>query len=252
MTLLQARDITKRFGLNQVLHGIDLDINAGEFVSVMGPSASGKSTLMHIVSGMDAPTSGTVRLDGVELNTLNGRELAQRRLTQMGFVFQQVHLLKNLDLLDNIILPAFLAGLAPRPALVDKALALMGRMGIADVARRDISQASGGQLQRVGICRAMINDPPMLFCDEPTGALDSTAASGVMEILSGLHREGTALMVITHDAHVAAHAERVLQVADGRITSDLHLGDVDPCDYEALRDRAQRITGLVDGAALVA
>lgn len=244
MTILKARGITKWFGRNQVLHGIDLDIRRGEFVAVMGPSGSGKSTLMHVVSGMDEPTSGTAELDGVELTALTQRQLAKLRLTQMGFVFQQVHLLKNLTLLDNIVLPAFLARLAPRDELVSRARELMARMGVADLADRDISQASGGQLQRIGICRALINDPPVLFCDEPTGALDSAAATDVMDILTDLHRQGTTVVMITHDAQVAAHAQRVLHIVDGRITAELAPGPLDPADPDALTLRSQEVTRM--------
>lgn len=215
--LLAARSIVKAHGDTTVLHGVDVDIAEGEFVSVMGPSGCGKSTLLYAISGMDAPTSGTVVLDGVELTSLSQKELAQFRLTRMGFVFQHAHLLKNLSLLDNVVLPAYLAGLAPRDELVGRALALMERMGVARIAGHDISQASGGQLQRVGICRALINRPRVLFADEPTGALDSASATEVLDILTELNEDGTTIVMVTHDPAVAARTHRTIHLRDGRV-----------------------------------
>jgi putative ABC transport system ATP-binding protein len=142
----------------------------------------------------------------------------------MGFIFQHVHLLKNLCLLGNVVLPAYLAGLAPRDELNERAMALMERTGVAELADRDVSEASGGQLQRVGICRALINQPAILLGDEPTGALDSTAASGIMDILGELNAEGTTIMLVTHGAKVAARTDRVLYMVDGRIVGDRHQG----------------------------
>jgi putative ABC transport system ATP-binding protein len=142
----------------------------------------------------------------------------------MGFVFQHVYLLKNLCLLDNVVLPAYLAGLAPRTEIVERATALMERTGVAELAKRDVSEASGGQLQRIGICRALINQPTILLCDEPTGALDSTAAAEIMDILGELNAEGTTVMIVTHDAKVAARTSRVLYMLDGRIAGDLDQG----------------------------
>ena len=217
---LQALGLTKAFDGHTVLHGVDLAISEGEFVSVMGPSGSGKSTLLYTISGMDTMTAGSVEFVDRELADLNQKELAHLRLTTMGFIFQHVHLLKNLCLLDNVVLPAFLARLAPREELTARALELMERTGVADLAHRDISEASGGQLQRVGICRALINRPKILFADEPTGALDSTAAGEIMEILRDLNTQGTTIMLVTHDARVAAQTDRVLYMVDGRIVDD--------------------------------
>jgi putative ABC transport system ATP-binding protein len=203
---------------------VDLQIHDGEFVSVMGPSGSGKSTLLYDISGMDTVTSGSVLFAGQDLASLSQKQLTRLRLTTMGFIFQQVHLLKNLCLLDNVVLPAYLAGLAPREELNARAMALMTRTGVAELADRDVSEASGGQLQRVGICRALINQPTILLGDEPTGALDSTAASEIMDILGDLNAEGTTIMVVTHDAKVAARTDRVLYMVDGRIVGDRHQG----------------------------
>lgn len=239
-TALRARDVVKRFGDTTVLHGIDVDIRAGEFVSVMGPSGCGKSTLLHALSGLDRPTSGTVELDGTDLTGLSQRRLANLRLTRMGFIFQHVHLLKNLSLLDNVVLPAYLARLAPREQLNHRARRLMERIGVADIADHDISEASGGQLQRVGICRALINEPGIVFGDEPTGALDSAASGEVMGILAELNAAGTTVVLVTHDAGVAAHTERVIYLVDGRIVDELHLGRRGPEELQPRRDRVDR------------
>jgi putative ABC transport system ATP-binding protein len=219
-TVLEAHGLTKAFNGHIVLKGLDLQVRAGEFIAVMGPSGSGKSTLLYNLSGMDSMTAGDVRFAGQDLAGLTQKELARLRLTTMGFIFQHVHLLKNLSLLDNVVLPAYLAGLAPRRDLNDRAMALMARTGVAELADRDIAEASGGQLQRIGICRALMNDPTILLGDEPTGALDSTAANEIMDILDELNAEGTTIMLVTHDAKVAARTSRVLYMLDGRIIGD--------------------------------
>ena len=223
-TLLEATGLTKSFSGHAVLHGVDLQIREGEFLSVMGPSGSGKSTLLYTISGLDSMTSGAVNFEGQDLAALRQKELSRLRLTGMGFIFQHVHLLKNLSLLDNVVLPAYLAGQAPRAELNDRAMELMQRTGVSELAHRDISEASGGQLQRVGICRALINQPKVVFGDEPTGALDSAAATEIMDILAELNAEGMAIMLVTHDPRVAARTDRVLYMLDGRIVGDRNQG----------------------------
>jgi putative ABC transport system ATP-binding protein len=218
--VLDAHGLTKAFDGHTVLKGLDLQVQDGEFIAVMGPSGSGKSTLLYTISGMDTMTAGNVRFAGQDLTTLDQKELARLRLTTMGFIFQHVYLLKNLSLLDNVVLPAYLAGLAPRRELNERAMMLMQRTGVAELADRDVSEASGGQLQRIGICRALINQPTILLGDEPTGALDSTAAAEIMDILGGLNAEGTTIMLVTHDPRVAARTARVLYMVDGRIVAD--------------------------------
>jgi putative ABC transport system ATP-binding protein len=222
--VLDARGLTKAFDGQTVLQGLDLEIRDGEFVAVMGPSGSGKSTLLYNLSGMDTMTSGSVAFAGQELGSLKPKELARLRLTTMGFIFQHVYLLKNLCLLDNVVLPAYLAGLGSRQELNERAMALMERTGVAELADRDVSEVSGGELQRVGICRALINGPTILLGDEPTGALDSTAAAEIMDILGELNREGTTILLVTHDPKVAARTSRVLYMIDGRIVGDLDQG----------------------------
>jgi len=222
--VLDAQGLTKTFDGHPVLQGLDLKVRDGEFIAVMGPSGSGKSTLLYNISGMDTMTGGNVQFAGQDLGSLSQKQLARLRLTTMGFIFQHVYLLKNLCLLDNIVLPAYLAGLAPRAELTQRAMALMERTGVADLADRDVTEASGGQLQRIGICRALINEPQILFGDEPTGALDSTAATEIMDILGELNAEGTTIMLVTHDAKVAARTSRVIYLVDGRIVGDRQQG----------------------------
>ncbi|MFD1717283.1 ABC transporter ATP-binding protein [Georgenia deserti] len=231
----------KSHGGQEVLRDVDLDVGRGEFLAVMGPSGSGKSTLLYAMSGMDSPSAGTVVFDGRALTGLSEAELGELRLHRMGFVFQQVHLLRNLTLLDNVVLPGFLARARPRAEVVGRARALMAGAGVGDLADREVTEASGGQLQRVGISRALVNDPAIIFADEPTGALDSAAAETVLRHLAGLRTSGTTLVVVTHDAYVAAHADRVIAMADGRIDGELSLGNVDPDDAPAMANRHARV-----------
>jgi len=227
--MLTAKGLNKNYFISkdnnhQVLKDINLQINAGEFVSVMGPSGSGKSTLLYNVSGMDKMTAGSVVFNGQEISTLPEKELSKLRLQKMGFIFQQSYLLKNLSILDNIILAAYLAKKSSRKAINKRAVELMEKTGIAELANNDITQASGGQLQRVAICRALINDPDIVFGDEPTGALNSKATSEVLDILADINHSGTTIMLVTHDAKVAARSERVIFMLDGNIVAEQHLG----------------------------
>jgi len=228
-TLLESRNLNKNFTMGKgiaqhVLKDVNLQVERGEFVSVMGPSGSGKSTLLYNVSGMDRMTYGSVTFDGRDLSLLPEKELAAVRLNHMGFIFQHVHLLKNLSIFDNIILTAYLANKRSRKEVNRKAEALMETCGITGIAGNDITQASGGQLQRVGICRALINDPQIIFGDEPTGALNSKASAEIMALLDSINSSGTTIMLVTHDVKVAAKTERVLFMIDGRIVEQKHLG----------------------------
>lgn len=227
--MLEAKNLGKTYSVSkdnkqQVLKNVDLQIMDGEFVSVMGPSGSGKSTLLYNISGMDRMTEGSVTFDGQEISTLPEEKLATLRLNKMGFIFQQSHLLKNLSILDNVILSAYLAKNSSRETVNKRAAELMEKTGIAELANNDITQASGGQLQRVSICRALINNPSIVFGDEPTGALNSRATAEVMDILADINREKTTIMLVTHDARVAAKTERVIYMLDGSIISELQLG----------------------------
>ncbi|MDA3951581.1 MAG: ABC transporter ATP-binding protein [Spirochaeta sp.] len=238
-TLLESRNLTKNFQIGKdneitVLRGVDLHIAGGEFVSVMGPSGSGKSTLLYNICGMDRMTSGEVTFNGRELAGLSEPELARLRLTEMGFIFQQIHLLRNLSIFDNIVLSGYLANGRSRSEVNAAARELMQRTGIAELADNAITQASGGQLQRVGICRALINNPEIIFGDEPTGALNSRASAEIMDLLSEVNRSGTTVMLVTHDVRVAARTNRVLLMMDGEVVSEKALGAMtDPGEITA-------------------
>ena len=249
--VLESKQLTKSYPIGKenqvtVLKSVDLSIEKGEFLSVMGPSGSGKSTLLYNICGMDRMSSGSVRFKGRELGGLAEKELSRMRLKEMGFIFQQIHLLKNLTIFDNIILSGYLAGNRGRRKIDRRAEELMELTGIGSLARNSIHQASGGQLQRVGICRALINEPEIIFGDEPTGALDSASAAGIMDLLKEINESGTTVMLVTHDVKVAARSERVLFMLDGRIAAEKRLG---PCrgNGSAVRAREEELTGWLLG-----
>ncbi|MBO1004252.1 ABC transporter ATP-binding protein [Pseudogracilibacillus auburnensis] len=227
--ILQAKQLNKTYCLGkdnhlQVLNNVNVVIERGEFISVMGPSGSGKSTFLYNISGMDKISSGSVTFNGQEIADLAEKELSSLRLNKMGFIFQQPHLLPNLSILDNIILSAYLAKQSSRQTIIEKAIDLMKKIGIAELAHHDITQASGGQLQRVAICRALMNQPKMLFGDEPTGALNSQSAMEVMEILADINKLGTTILLVTHDVKIAAKTDRVLYMLDGSIIGEKRIG----------------------------
>lgn len=241
--LLVGQNIVKSFGEGQeatrVLNGVSIEIGEGEFVSVMGPSGSGKSTLMFALSGMDVVDSGEVTFEGEAISGLNERELADMRRTRMGFVFQQPTLLRNLNILDNIILTSMRDNKRNAAPIIQRARTLMEKMGIAELENRDITQVSGGQLQRAGICRALMSSPRIVFGDEPTGALNSQAAQEIMDILASINADGTAVMLVTHDPKVAAQTERVLFMADGNIVSETRFAEESGIDMD---ERIRRVT----------
>jgi putative ABC transport system ATP-binding protein len=223
-----------------------VDIHQGEFVAVMGPSGSGKSTLLYALSGMDSVDSGKATFDGADLSALKENELADLRRTKMGFVFQQPTLLKNLNILDNILLPSMRDGRKNGARLTEKARTLMEKTGIAELEMRDITQASGGQLQRVGICRALMGDPKIIFGDEPTGALNSTSANEIMRLLADIHQSGVTILLVTHDVKVAAKTERVLFILDGKIAGEYLPGVYDET-RDDLKTREKGLTAWLDG-----
>ncbi|SHE12575.1 ABC transporter ATP-binding protein [Chlamydia abortus] len=235
--------IVKTFGegdeKRNVLDGVSAYINEGEFVAVMGPSGSGKSTLMFALSGTDGVDGGKVVVDGRDLSEMGENELADLRRTEMGFVFQQPTMLKTLNILDNIILPSMRGSRKNAAAITKKARALMRRVGIAELENRDITQVSGGQLQRAGICRALMNSPKIIFGDEPTGALNSSSAQGIMDLFTEINAEGTAVMLVTHDAKVAARTERIMFMRDGAIVSELQLPKFDGTGMDG---RVEKVT----------
>ncbi len=256
-TLLESVNLNKTYRVDarneqQVLFDVNLRVEAGEFVSVMGPSGSGKSTLLYALCGMDRVDSGSVRFAGgtpeslVTLETLPEKELARLRLERMGFVFQEIHLLRNLTVMDNVILSGYLSGRRPRGEVNARGRALLERTGIAELAGRRITQASGGQLQRVGICRALINEPDILFGDEPTGALNSRASEEIMDLLTEVNCDGTTVLLVTHDVRVAARTHRVLLMKDGRLVSEQRPGPVEDDDEgegEAEIGRREAVVG---------
>lgn len=234
--IITGKNIVKIFGNGaeqvKVLNCVNTEIEKGGFAAVMGPSGSGKTTLLHALSGMDSITSGSVKFKDTELSGLSENELADVRRTKMGFIFQQPTMLKNLNLLDNIILPAAADGKNAAAKLVQKAKTLMMKMGIDGLESRDTTEVSGGQLQRAGICRALMNNPEILFADEPTGALNSKSAEEIMGLLTEINEDGTAILLVTHDAKVAARAGKVLFMKDGNIVSELPLHNYSPKNRE--------------------
>ncbi len=241
--IISSENIVKSFGEGEekrnALDGVSVEINEGEFVAVMGPSGSGKSTLMFALSGMDGVDRGKVTFDGSDLSALRENELAGIRRTKMGFVFQQPTLLKNLNLLDNIILTSMRDNKKNAAKITEKARALMKKTGIAELEKRNITQVSGGQLQRAGICRALMSNPKIIFGDEPTGALNSKSAQEIMNIFSEINADGTAVMLVTHDAKVAARTERIMFMRDGKIVSELQLPKFTGTDID---DRIKKVT----------
>lgn len=226
---LEVKNLCKTYITNKrqvnVLKNINFTVEKGEMIAVMGPSGSGKSTLLYTVSGMDRATAGEVLFGGRNIVSMHEPELAEMRLDEMGFIFQQMYMLKNLSILDNILLPAIHSknNAKSRREKVATGQDLMRRLGIIDIADNDINEVSGGQLQRACICRSMINTPKVLFADEPTGALNRTSSEEVMEELAAINRDGTTIMLVTHDARVAAKCTRVLFLVDGNIRGEYHL-----------------------------
>jgi putative ABC transport system ATP-binding protein len=241
--IIIGENIVKAFGegdeKRNVLDGVSVEINESEFVAVMGPSGSGKSTLMFALSGMDGVDGGKVEFDGRDLSTVGEKELSDIRRTKMGFVFQQPTMLKNLNMHDNIILASMRDNRKNAAKISEKAEALMKRTGISELEKRDITQVSGGQLQRAGICRALMNSPKIIFGDEPTGSLNSKSAQEIMDIFSEINSEGTAIMLVTHDAKVAARTERIMFMRDGKIVNELKLPKFDGTD---INGRVEEVT----------
>ena len=234
--VIETKDLCKTYIVDKrqinVLKNINLEVDEGEMVAIMGPSGSGKSTLLYSISGMDQPTSGRVLFDGEDISKMNSSDLAEIRLDKMGFIFQQMYMMKNLTILDNILLPAFESKKGGnRDDKIKKGEELMRKLGIIEVADNDINEVSGGQLQRACICRSMINSPKILFADEPTGALNRTSSNEVMDELVKLNQEGTTIMMVTHDSKVASRCTRVLYIVDGNIKgeykNDTSLADKD-------------------------
>lgn len=238
-TILQAKGLWKEFDGTKILKGIDVMVNRGEFVAIMGQSGSGKSTLLYNISGMDRATNGEINFDGEDISNIDDEKMSNIRLRKMGFIFQQSHLLKTLSIRDNIVLPGFKAESERRQNVNAYAQELMRRTGIDQIADHDIKKVSGGQLQRAAICRALINHPDIIFGDEPTGALNSGATKEIMDIINEINAEGTTVMLVTHDAKVAARADRVIFLSDGNITDEIVLGKY---EEKSFSEREKKMT----------
>jgi ABC-type lipoprotein export system ATPase subunit len=224
--LLSARGLGKKYGhgdgLVRAVDDVDLDIWTGETVAIMGPSGCGKSTLLHLLGGLDRPDSGQIRLAGKAVDQLGERGLARLRRDAVGFVFQAFHLMDELTAVENVELPALLAGRSPRAAR-RRALELLSRTGLEDRAKFLPSALSGGQRQRVAIARALANDPLIVLADEPTGNLDSAATLEVLRLFDDLHEAGQTLVIVTHDSRIAATADRMISMRDGAFADETRL-----------------------------
>jgi ABC-type lipoprotein export system ATPase subunit len=224
--VLRARGLRKEYGkgegLVRAVDGVDLDVSVGETVAIMGPSGCGKSTLLHLLGGLDRPSGGEVSLNGRRVDNLSEKALARMRGTDVGFVFQSFQLMEELTAVENVELSALLAGRSPRAAR-RRAEVLLDQLGLADRARFLPSALSGGQRQRVAVARALSNEPLVVLADEPTGNLDSAATMEVLQLFKDLHESGQTLVVVTHDARIAATADRMFSMRDGALVDETRL-----------------------------
>jgi len=225
-SVLRARGLRKQYGkgegLVRAVDGVDLDIGAGETVAVMGPSGCGKSTLLHLLGGLDRPSDGEVSLNGRRIDDIGEKALARMRRSAVGFVFQAFQLMEELTAIENVELSALLAGHSPRAAR-RRAEKLLEQVGLTDRARFLPSALSGGQRQRVAIARALSNEPLVVLADEPTGNLDSAATLDVLRLFESLHESGQTLVIVTHDARIAATADRMISMRDGAFVDETRL-----------------------------
>ena len=247
MSALKIKDLCKSYITNKksnnVLRNVSFTVEEGEMVAIMGPSGSGKTTLLYTVSGMDTMTAGSVDFFGRELCNLSENEISDVRLDEMGFVFQQMYMLKNLTIYDNIILPAYQSRKSGKnkKEINERAVMLMKKLGISSIADNDITEVSGGQLQRACICRSLINKPKILFADEPTGALNQQTSKEVMEEFNKINQEGTTIMMVTHSVKVAAQSDRIIYIEDGESKGDFKLGK--NTAQENFREREKKLSG---------
>lgn len=229
--MIELSHIDKSYQLDTnpvpVLHDISLSVSDGEYLSIMGPSGSGKSTLMNIIGCLDMPTAGTYLLDGMDVGKMSENKLADIRATKIGFVFQNFELLPKESALSNVVLPLMYAKV-PRKERRDIAEAALERVGLKDRVNHLPNQLSGGQKQRVAIARAIINKPSIILADEPTGALDQKSGAEIMDLFSELNESGITIIMITHDANIAKHAQKTIHIIDGRIIKAGEVENEDP------------------------
>ena len=221
--VIDLNEVTKTYASGalsvQALRGVTFSIQPGEYVAIMGPSGSGKSTLMNLLGALDRPTTGTYKLDGTDIATLNDNELAGIRLKKLGFIFQGFNLLARTSATKNVALPLFYAGVSPR-ARNEAAIARLTEVGLADRLTHKPNELSGGQQQRVAIARALVNDPTVLLADEPTGNLDTQTSEEIMALFEALNAAGRTIIMVTHDEDISRHAKRVIRLRDGLVVTD--------------------------------
>ena len=240
--ILSGKDITKTFGETTVLHGVDVELCAGDFTVVMGASGSGKSTLLYALSGMDAVSGGHIVYRGRDITNAPEKELTRLRAEEFGFVFQRTHLIGNLTLYENIRMAGLIGSLSEKE--VDaRADALVHGMKLEDAKDRLPSQVSGGEAQRAAVARAVVNSPSLLFADEPTGALNKANSEEVLNLFTALHNDGQSVLLVTHDRDAALRGNRVLYLEDGAITGELDLGAYTGRD----KAREERLTAWLEG-----
>ncbi|RJS73581.1 ABC transporter ATP-binding protein [Methanophagales archaeon] len=218
--MIRTENLTKVYQMGDAevyaLHDVNLDIQDGEFIAIIGPSGSGKSTLLNLIGCLDKPTSGAVFIDGINTGKLNENGLAEIRRRKIGFIFQQFNLVHTLNALENVALPMFFAGVK-RETRLKRAEELLAKVGLGDRIYHKPSEMSGGQQQRVAIARALSNDPEVVIGDEPTGNVDTETGNTIMGLLEGLNKEGRTIIVVTHDAEIAARAGRTKRMRDGKV-----------------------------------
>ncbi len=241
-TILKSENLCKSFAnegtQNHVLDNVDLEIYEGDFTVIMGSSGSGKSTLLYSLSGMDVPTSGKVFYKDNEITGLNEKKMAELRYKEFGFIFQQVHLVSNLSLYENILVPGYMDKRKTSSQVKEKANELLEMMNIESAKDRLPSQVSGGEAQRGAIARAVMNEPGILFADEPTGALNRKNTEKVLELMTKLNEEGQSILMVTHDVRAALRGNRVIYLEDGKICGELELP---PFDKENIKSRETQV-----------
>jgi putative ABC transport system ATP-binding protein len=224
MSIIELHDVHKVYDMGaekvRALNGVDLAIARGEYVAIMGPSGSGKSTMMNLLGCLDTPSTGSYVLNGTAVEKLNDQELAAIRNKEIGFVFQTFNLLARTDALQNVELPLIYAGI-PRKERRERAQRALARVGLTDRAHHLPNELSGGQRQRVAIARALVNDPSILLADEPTGNLDTATSTDIMNLFDELHSQGNTVILVTHEADIAAHADRKIVLRDGKVLTDV-------------------------------